>query len=471
MAEKKEKKERGELKPERPGGFLDFLPKDYLAREKMINTISGVFRSFGFDPIETPRVEFLKTLAGEESDTGKNIFYIKSSSDSEPLALPFDHTVPFARLLAANPYNAKDRSGIRLPWRRMVVGPVFRGEKPQSGRYRQFYQIDADIAGSDSMLADSEIVTMIYRTLTELGVKKFLIRLNNRKILNGLAELAGIKKRKKVSCENITREMMHILDKIDKIGLDGVVKELQKKPESDFDPAPFLSNKAVDKVRVYLAIKGTNKEKLNRAKDVFKDILVAKTGIEELEEILSFLNVLAVPEKFISIDFSIARGLDYYTGPVMETVLLEAREFGSIFGGGRYDALVKRFTGENLPAVGASIGFDRMFAALNHLGLIDNKKQSVADVLVLRLAKDKDAEYFGIAQDIRACGFNTELCLYPDTTFKNQFNFALSRGVKYVVICGESEFDSDMVAVKDLDKRKQVEVKRKNLKDYFNKLK
>ncbi len=228
------------VKPERPGGFLDFLPPDYLAREKMLGTIQKIFRSFGFDPIETPRIEFLKTLAGETSDTGKNIFHIKSSHDDEPLAMPFDHTVPFARILAANPYNAKKRTGIRLPWRRMVVGPVFRADTPQSGRYRQFYQFDADIAGTSSMLADAEIVAIMFLTMDALGVKRFKIRLNNRKILNGLAILADIHDRGEAKADHVTKEMMRILDKIDKIGLEKVLTELESEPKTPFDTPPHF---------------------------------------------------------------------------------------------------------------------------------------------------------------------------------------------------------------------------------------
>jgi histidyl-tRNA synthetase len=179
------------VKPDRPGGFLDFLPADYLARESMLKKIEEVYRSFGFDPIETPRIEFLKTLAGETSDTGKNIFHIKSSQDDEPLAMPFDHTVPFARLLAANPYDTKKRTGIRLPWRRMVVGPVFRSDTPQSGRYRQFYQFDVDIAGTSSMMADAEIVALMYLTMKKLGVENFKIRVNNRKVLKRIGPACG----------------------------------------------------------------------------------------------------------------------------------------------------------------------------------------------------------------------------------------------------------------------------------------
>lgn len=455
------------VKAERPGGFLDYLPSEYLAREKMINTISRIFRSFGFDPIETPRVEFLRTLSGETSETGKNIFLIQSKHDNDQLALPFDHTVPFARLLAANPYKPKQKAGIRLPWRRMVVGPVFRGEKPQAGRYRQFYQFDADIAGTDSMMADAEIVAMIYRTLKALGVEKFMIRLNNRKILNGLAQLAGIKKRGRTSADDITKEMMRILDKLDKIGLAEVAKELQKLPDSDYDAAPGLGAVAMEKIKSFLEIGGSNQERLDQAKAIFSNIKIAETGIAELEQIVKLLESMEIPEEFLSIDFSIARGLDYYTGPVVETVLTNARKFGSVFSGGRYDELVKRFTGENLPSVGASIGVDRLFAALQDIGLIDQNSKTVAQVIVLRLTPNNDPEYLRIANEIRKLGINTEMCLYDDTTFKAQFSFAISRGVKFVIMCGEDEFAKNSIVIKNLDTRKQVEVDKDQLTDYF----
>lgn len=461
----KKNNEKKLVKPDRPGGFLDYLSGDFLAREKIINTISVVFRSFGFSPVETPRVEFLKVLSSEESDTAKNIFHIKNKDDSESLAMPFDHTVPFARLLAANPYNAKNHSGIRLPWRRMVVGPVFRGEKPQSGRYRQFYQIDADIAGTDSMLADAEIISMINNTLHELGIDRFLIRINNRKILNGLANLVGIDGDS--FSDNRTKEMMRILDKIDKVGIEKVLKELQLKPNTEHDSAPNLSDEAISKVRNYLLIEGNNAERIEKARVIFKGIKIAEEGLFELEQILNYSKIIDISEDFIKIDFSIARGLDYYTGPVMETLLLDAPEFGSIVSGGRYDELVKRFTGEKLPAVGVSIGMDRMFSALKHLGLINTETKTVSDVMVLRLASDKDEEYLKIVDKIRKSGVNTELCLLSDTTFKNQFNFAVSMGVKYVVICGEEEFSSGKIAIKNLDKREQVEVDHDDVGGFF----
>ncbi len=455
------------VKPERPGGFLDFLPSDYLAREKMIKTVEKVFRTFGFDPIETPRIEFLKTLAGETSDTGKNIFKIKSAHDNEPLAMPFDHTVPLARLLAANPYDSKTRKGIRLPWKRMVVGPVFRADTPQSGRYRQFYQFDADIAGTSSMLADAEIVAIIYQTLKELGVKRFKIRLNNRKILNGLAQLVNINDRPSATADDITKEMMRILDKIDKIGLEAVATELKACPQNAYDASPQLSDEDIAKIKAFLSLKGANKAKLEHCKSIFHGVKLAEEGIDELQQILEHTNCMGVPSAFIDIDFSIARGLDYYTGPVMEAVLTDAPEFGSIFGGGRYNNLVARFTGNELPATGASLGVDRLFAALNHLGLIDNAQLTVTDVMIMRIAQDHDADYILMASELRKIGVNTDISLLKDTTFKNQFNYAITRGVRFIVICGETEFEKMTVQVKNLETRKQEEMPRNKLTDYF----
>ncbi len=455
------------VKPERPGGFSDFLPPDYLARERMIRRIEKVFRSFGFDPVETPRIEFLKTLAGETSDTGKNIFHIKTTPDDEPLAMPFDHTVPLARILAANPYDSRRKTGIRLPWRRMAVGPVFRSDTPQSGRYRQFCQFDADIAGTASMLADAEIVAVTFHAMKALGVERFKIRLNNRKILNGLAELAHVRDRGEVRADDITKEMMRILDKLDKIGLEKVMAELQIEPADPLDTAPQLSDDAVRSIRAFLDLKGENEEKLRRCRKVFEGVAVAQEGIQELEEILAYSQAMGVPTKFAEIDFSIARGLDYYTGPVMETILLDAPEFGSIFGGGRYNNLVARFTGKELPATGASMGVDRLFAALTHLGLMDRSEQTVSQVMILRIAKDRDSDYLQMASDLRRAGINAEVCLIEDTTFKRQFNFAISRGVKYLLIRGEDEFEKGTVQVKNLETREQVEMPGSELANYF----
>lgn len=464
-------KEHNSIDAQRPGGFLDFLPAEYIAREEMLKKIEKTFMSFGFDAIETPMVEFRKTLSGEEGETGKQIFSITSSdSKGEDLALRFDHTIPFARLLAQNPYDAVAGKGIRLPWRRMVVGPNFRGERPQKGRYRQFYQFDADIAGTDSMIADTEIIALMCTTLKNLGIERFVIRINNRKILNGLATLAGITDRGDVSADDMTKELMRILDKIDKLGVDVVVQLLQKEPESVGDAAPCIGADAIEKIRAFLSISGSNVEKLAQCKILFDGIDVAQEGIAELHEILNLVESFDIADDMICVDFSIARGLDYYTGTVMETNLLDALEFGSIFSGGRYDGLVKRFTGQDLPAVGTSIGVDRLFSALQSLGILTMDKKTRAQVMVLRILPDEDALYMSIAQKVRSTGFNVEVSLLRDTTFKQQFNYALTRGVKYVIICGEDEIKKNIVQVKNLMTRNQCEVNIDDLSEYFSTL-
>jgi len=450
---------------------LDLLTADFLAREQMVKKIEGIFRLFGFSPVETPIIEFVKTLSGETSDTGKHIFYISNAGENtdESLAMRFDHTVPLARLLAANPYEPKARTGIRLPWRRMVYGPVFRGEKPQNGRYRQFYQFDADIAGTDSMLADAEIVAMMHETMKALGVENFIIKINNRKILSGLAELVGITDRGQISKDDLTKEMMRILDKIDKIGMEKVLEELVAKPEHETHASPNLSKEASLKIKEFLSIDGDNIERLARCRKVFVGVKIAEEGINELAEILENLKAIGVLETAIQINFSIARGLDYYTGPVMETTLTDASEFGSVFSGGRYNNLVSRFTGQDLPAVGASIGVDRLFAALDHLKKLDKTKETVTEAMILRLSPNQDALYLKMATELRSAGISTEICLLDDTTFKNQFNFAISKNVDFIVIAGEDEIKKGVVQVKNLKTREQEEVKKEELKDWFSK--
>ena len=456
------------IEAERPGGFLDYLPDAYIAREKMLATISATFASFGFDPIETPAVEFMRTLCGEESETGKQIFTIASRDmRGEELALRFDHTVPFARLLAQYPYDQNTQTGIRLPWRRMVVGPVFRGERPQQGRYRQFYQFDADIAGTDDMIADAEIIMMMYRTMHALGVTQFRIRINNRKILNGLAQIAALSPRENISQDDLTKEMMRILDKIDKIGVEAVMKQLMRSPVDVMDRAPHLTAEAAEKIRQFLGINGSFADVLAQCRVIFADVTIAQQGLDELEKVFALVGANGVTEECISIDLSIARGLDYYTGTVMETTLVDAPQFGSVFSGGRYDGLVRRFTGQDLPAVGTSIGVDRLFAALQYIQALDATQKTKTDVMILRIVPDRDVLYLQLAQQIRDAGMNVEVSLLRDHTFKNQFNFALSRGVRYVVICGDDEIAQDTVQIKDLETREQVSVAHHEAGAYF----
>lgn len=453
------------VQAQRPGGFLDFLPAEYLARQKMLRTIEQVFVSHGFDAIETSIVEFRSVLAGEEGETGKQIFsVINRDVQGEALALRFDHTIPFARLLAQNPYDAQKRKGIHLPWRRMVVGPVFRGERPQMGRYRQFYQFDADIAGTDEMIADAELIGMIHSTMLALHVENFTIRLNNRKILNGLADIAGLAEREDYPLVDQTKELMRILDKIDKIGIDAVIDQLHD--PSGAQKSVVLSDNGATRVRQFLMTTGTNTEKLAQCRTIFANSTIALEGIREIEEILLLVNALHISEK-VTVDLSIARGLDYYTGTVVETTLNEAPSFGSVFSGGRYDGLVRRFTGQELPSVGISIGVDRLFAALVSLGMVHMEQKTLTDVMIMRIMKDQDAFYLDLAQRIRMMGQNVEVSLYRDLTFAQQFAYALDRGARYIVICGENEHAKNTVQIKDTHTREQKEIPQNDIASYF----
>jgi len=459
------------VKPEKPSGFLDFLPGEFLAREAMLKTIDRVFRSYGYDPIETPIVEFSKVLTGED-ETSKNIFAVSGQSrrsEEEPMSLRFDQTVPLARFVAANPYNANTKEGIKLPWRRMVLGPVFRGESAQKGRYRQFYQFDVDIVGASALIADAEIVAIIYDTLQALGVKHFLIKINNRKILNGLSELIGLVPRPQVSTDDVMKAVFRSLDKISKIGLPAVLAELAEAPQNDFDPRPGLDSRALSKIQEYVSLEGDNEQKLAAAAAVFADSPIASEGIQELRDILILTQNLGVPAQRLLVDFTVARGLDYYTGPVMETVLTDAPEYGSVFSGGRYNNLMERFTGQQLPAVGASIGVDRLFAILEHLGTLPASKKTVSEVVIIRIDRSLDSLYLSLARDIRALGYNVEVCLLEDKTFKSQFNFALSRGADYMVIVGSEEAARQTVKIKNILTRQQTEIGVQDISHYFPK--
>jgi histidyl-tRNA synthetase len=457
------------VKPEKPAGFLDYDTKKFFIREKIVNSINEIFVLYGYNPIETPIVEFTKTLIGND-ETSKNIFFLRGSklSSKEEISLRFDHTVPFARFLAANPYNKSKREGVRLPWRRSVYGPVFRNDTPQKGRFRQFYQFDIDIAGTDSMLADAEIVAIIYKVLQSLSVGDFVIKINNRKILNGFKELLRIGERSKVSSTEITTEIMRILDKIQKYSWEELKEELKRSPVNEFDPSPNLNNEQIFKIEDYLNIKGENNQKLQKCYDLFKDIKISEKGIEELEALLSYLSYFEIDLRKIEIDLSIARGLDYYTGPVFESFISSSPDLGSVFSGGRYDNLMTRFTGEKLPAVGASIGVDRLITILEYLKLTKNERDCSADIIILRLSNNPHFidKYLSIAETLRKNGIKTELSLFDDLSFSAQFNFAISQNYNYVLIMGEQEETEKECIIKNLKTRNQKKVKLKELKNF-----
>ncbi len=423
------------LKPELLGGFRDYLPEMMLPKQAVLETIRRTFEGFGFLPLETPALERSSVL-GTDTDEFKMEVY-RFDASGQDVTLRFDLTVPLARVVAAYPQLLK-------PFKRYQVGPVWRKEKPQAGRYREFIQFDADIVGSDSVLADSEIIELMYQTLTNLNVDNFIIRFNNRKILNGLSRVVGFDDKRSM-------DVFRVLDKLDKIGLDEVVRELQRQPDNQYDESALaISDEGIVKLKEFLMLSGS----LEELRSFFQGVEIALEGVDECSQIIDNLRALAIPEKCWKFDLSVARGLGYYTGPVFETTLLDIPQMGSIFSGGRYDELVVRYTGERMPAVGASVGVDRLIAALDALGKIKKKKTN-SKVLVAFASQNLDKKALTLARQVRQAGINTETFLGRDTSLKNQIIYAVKQGIAFVIILGEDEEAIGRIKLKDMVSRQE----------------
>lgn len=412
------------VEPTLPGGFRDYGPSEAISRFQMLSTIRSTFELFGFDPMETSSVQRKDVLFGGEEESEKIVFEVKGSRESESdTALRFDLTVPFARFMAANPEIPK-------PFKRYQIGNVWRGESPQAGRYREFMQADIDIIGSNSINADAEVIATIYQTLINLGIDDFVIKINSRRILNSLPSYADFPKEK-------LWDVLRIVDKKDKIGDDVMREELIKE----------IGDTATEKVQAFL--------NGNFAED-------------ELSDLRNTLGMMGIDTEKIVIDYTIVRGLAYYTGMVLETFLTKAPEMGSIASGGRYDELVMPFTGQMLPAVGASIGVDRLFAAQEKWGLT-GKKMTKNQVFVLNLSAELTSDCLEIVKQLRDANINTSFYLGDDTSFQAQLSYAVKKEIPFVVIYGETEKTKGIVAVKNLVTREQTEVKREDLADFFKK--
>jgi histidyl-tRNA synthetase len=425
------------ISPELASGFKDYLPEDMIPRQRMFDTIRSTFERFGFIPLDTPGVEREEILTGGDPNFKMQIFRTGLRTGDEGLALRFDLTVPLARVISL--YGDK----IPRPFKRYQTGKVWRGEKPQAGRFREFVQFDADIIGSEKMSADAEIVAIMYETLTALGLKRFSIRINNRKILNGLAAYAGYD-------EALTPDVLRIIDKLDKIQWSGVTEELKEKVS--------VTDEQLSRLEKFLNLRSSSTaELLTELSGLMKESPTAMRGIAELLEISGNLDALGIPQNAWRVDLSVARGLGYYTGPVFETILDDLPGIGSVFSGGRYDDLVSRFSERSVSATGASVGVDRLFAAMEKLNLVRQEK-STAKVIVLNF--DEKAEHYcqTVVTAIRRGGFSAELYLGRESGLKGQLAYALGRNVPIVVIAGGSEQESGTVQIKDIAKRLQIEV-------------
>jgi histidine--tRNA ligase len=411
-------------------GFMELKPNEQILFNQIKEKIEESYKRFGFLPLDTPILELSEVLLAKAGgETEKQIYRFTRGDD---LAMRFDLTVPLAK------YVSKNYGELQFPFRRYQIGKVYRGERPQKGRFREFYQADIDIIGDGelSIMNDAEIPSIIYTTFKNLGFDDFTICINNRKILNGLFEYLNI--------VELSTEIMRIIDKLEKIGKENVKLELLKLN---------IEEEIVDKILEFISISGDNEEKIEALEKLNIKNEVFEKGLFELKEVIKYIRLFGVPEGNFSIDLTIARGLDYYTGTVYETFLDNYREIGSVCSGGRYDNLAENYTDKSLPGVGIAIGVTRLFDQLNDLKLIKTEKESISDVLVISTSDDV-SECLPIANTFRKEGINTEVYM-NDKKMKAKFKYADKLKIPYVAIIGEDELKENKVSLKNLVTGKQ----------------
>ena len=419
--------------PRTLSGFMELLPADQIKMEKMMETLRRSYSVYGFAPLDTPIIESAEVLLAKGGGETEKQIYRFNKGDSD-LALRFDLTVPLAKFVAAN-YGS-----LTFPFRRYQIGKVYRGERAQRGRFREFYQADIDIIGDGKLdiINEAEIPAIIYRTFTALGLRGFKIKVNNRKLLNGFYSLAGMSEK--------AGDIMRTVDKLDKIGANKVRQLLM-------DELHMFSHKA-DDVMDFMAVSGTNAEVIAgleryRGMDALFD-----EGLEELKTVTRYLADFGVPEENFAIDLSIARGLDYYTGTVYETEMTAHPEIGSVCSGGRYDDLAGYYTDKKLPGVGISIGLTRLFYVLNEQGMLSDETVSApADALVIPMAEELGYA-IAAATALRDAGIRTQLYC-EQKKFKAKMSYADKLGIPYVILIGEDEIAENIVAVKNMQSGRQ----------------
>ncbi|MNK98570.1 Histidine--tRNA ligase [compost metagenome] len=443
------------IKPSLAKGTRDFSPQEMVKRNYIFDTIKTVFKKYGYAEIQTPAMENLATLTGKYGDEGdKLIFKILNSGDflskvkpdlltqassnaitssiSEK-ALRYDLTVPFAR------YVVMHQNDISLPFKRFQVQPVWRADRPQKGRYREFYQCDVDVVGSDSLLNEAEFILIYQEALGNLGLKDFTIKINNRKILSGIAEVVGK--------PELIIDMTVAIDKLDKIGLEGVIKELLERGFSEAD---------VERLKPVILLEGTNAEKLSSLKTVLAGSATGLKGIEEIESVFDYVAALLAGTPLkpdVELDITLARGLNYYTGCIFEVKTNEAA-MGSIGGGGRYDDLTGMFGLKGLTGVGISFGADRIYDVLQELDLFPESAAAGTRVLISNFDQQAERYALPLLQQLRATGIAAEL--YPSSAkLKKQMSYADDKHIPYVVLIGSEEMESGLLTLKDMQSGQQ----------------
>lgn len=431
------------VEPQTLKGFQDLLPEDVLPRRQVIATIEENFQRYGFSPLETPALEHLETLLGTGGEnTNKELFRLESPEE-DPIALRFDLTVPFARLMAQYP----DR--LKTPFRRYAIGPVWRADKPGPGRFRQFTQLDVDAAGTDAIAVDAEMIAVMHGIMTALKAPSHRVLINNRKLIDALLEDCGI------ADADRQKHVLRVVDKLAKVGVDNIRLELGPgRVDDSGDPirGVELAPEVIEKILGFIAIEGADRMGVvAHLREALPESKLTTEALAEMEELATCLDALGVPEENAVFDPSLARGLDYYTGPVFEMVLPTAPQFGSVGGGGRYNQLVERFVNRPMACTGMSIGLDRLMAALTHLGAVAPVSTPV-QALVVTMGKVARADTLKVAAELRMAGINTEtfFAARKKMQMSNQLSHADHYGIPVAVIIGEDEVANGVVSVKDL---------------------
>ena len=425
--------------PRTLAGFMELMPNEQILFEQIKQKIEKTYQKFGFLPLDTPILELSEVLLAKAGGETEKQIYRFEKGDTD-ISMRFDLTVPLAK------YVAKNYGNLSFPFRRYQIGKVYRGERTQKGRFREFYQCDIDIIGDGelSVINDAELPSVIYNIFKELGFDDFTIRINNRKILNGLFESLNQK-------ENAT-EILRIIDKIEKIGKEAVIEELEKIE---------IPSGAINKIMEFIEIEGTTDEKLQKLNELNIKNEEFEKGLDELTQVVKYVRIFGIPEANFKVDLTIARGLDYYTGTVYETFLNQYRELGSVCSGGRYENLAEYYTDKQLPGVGISIGLTRLFYKLNELQLIKAEKKSIAEVLVVPMVQDLTVP-IQIATDLRKKGISTEVYL-NDKKLKAKMKYADKLEIPYVIVVGEDEINSGIVKIKNMKTGEEKETSIQNI--------
>ena len=423
------------VEPRTLPGFMELLPEEQILFEDIKQKIEKTYQKFGFLPIDTPIIEFAEVLLAKAGGETEKQIYRFQKGDTD-LALRFDLTVPLAK------YVAKNYGNLSFPFRRYQIGKVYRGEKAQKGRYREFYQCDIDIIGDGEldMINDAELPLVIYSVFKELGFNDFTIKINNRKILNGLYESIGQK-------EN-SIEIMRIIDKIDKIGEEKLIEELKQLG---------LNKESIDKIIKFIKLEGTTDEKLDKLDKLGINNEIYIKGLEELKEVVKGVRLFGLPEENFKVDLTIARGLDYYTGTVYETFLNDYRELGSVCSGGRYENLAENYTDKKLPGVGVSIGLTRLFYKLNELNIIKAEKRAISNVLIIPITENILVP-MRLATNLRARGINTEIYL-NNKKIKTKMKYADKLKIPYIIVIGDDEIAKNTIKIKNMATGEEIECK------------